>query len=135
MATKKSRKSASASKSSASKKSARKSARKSQARATQDRPASKAYAYETRIPIIADALKTDHGGSATVAELFETLHTSKDGEFATTRRVAATLRYDGRQDVPTFERSGGMVTLRKRNRVASKSKSGNVSRKKTRAAK
>ena len=126
MATKKSRKSAS--------KSASKSKRKS-AQASQSRPANKAYAYSDRVPIIADALKTDHGGSATVAELFETLHTSKDGEFATTRRVAATLRYDARQDVPTFERNGSAVVLRKRNRVTSKSKSGNVSRKRTRAAK
>ena len=125
MATK--RKSASASKSSASK--------RKTAHASQSRPANKAFAYSDRVPIIADALKTDHGGSATVSELFETLHTSKDGEFATTRRVAATLRYDARQDSPTFERSGGMVVLRKRNRAASKSKSGDVSRKKTRAAK
>ena len=123
MATKKSRKSA-------SKKSARRSAQASQAR-----PANKAFAYSDRVPIIADALKTDHGGSATVAELFETLHTSKDGEFATTRRVAATLRYDSRSDAPTFERVGGMVTLRKHNRATSKRKSGGVSRKRTRAAK
>ena len=126
MATKSNRKSASKSS---------KSSKRRSAQASQSRPANKAFAYSDRVPIIADALKTDHGGSASVSELFETLHTSRDGEFATVRRVAATLRFDGRSDAPIFERVGGMVTLRKRNRATSKRKSGNVSRKRTRAAK
>ncbi len=126
MATAKSRKSASKS---------RKSGTRPRAQAAQARPANKAFAYADRIPILRDVLQNEHAGSATVAELFKTVKTGKSGEFATERRVAATLRYDARADAPAFERDGTTVTLRKRNRAASKRKSGNVSRKKTRAAK
>lgn len=91
-----------------------------------------AHAYAERVPIVADEL-ADVGGSATVKELFKALSTGKTGLFATERRVAATVRYDGRQDAPMFERNNGSVTLRKRQRTA-KRKSGTVSRKRTRSA-
>lgn len=96
-----------------------------------------AHAYAERVPIMRDEL-ADNGGAATVKELFKALKTSPTGLFATERRVAATFRFDQRQDAPIFERNAGMIVLRKRQRVAAGSKrngkSGAVSRKRTRKA-
>jgi len=97
-----------------------------------------AHAYAERVPIMADELR-HVGGSATVKELFNALETGKAGLFGTARRVAATFRYDQRQQSPVFDRgAGNVITLRKRQRTASggKSKRGNgrVSTKRTRSA-
>lgn len=96
-----------------------------------------AHAYAERIPVMADEL-ADNGGAATVKELFKALRTSPTGLFATERRVAATFRYDQRQDAPIFDRDNGAITLRKRQRVAAGSKrqrsNGKTSRKRTRTA-
>jgi phage antirepressor YoqD-like protein len=118
-------------------KSARKSERKPKRSAKRERQLEHterngAHAYAERVPIIADQL-ADDGGSATVKELFKALSTGKTGLFATERRVAAAIRYDGRQMTPMFEHVNGAVTLRKRQRTAKRSKP-TVSRKRTRSA-
>jgi hypothetical protein len=90
-----------------------------------------AHAYAERVPIMRDEL-ADGGGTATVKELFKALKTSPTGLFATERRVAATYRYDQRQESPIFDRSNGSITLRKRS--TRKPSTGTVSRKRTRKA-
>ena len=102
------------------KKSATKSKRgKSKAQAVQDRPARKAYGYSDRVPAVRDAVRS-LGGSATVAELHAELFDGDDGQFATPRRVAATVRAQ-RGDDATLENVGGVIKLIKRaKRVASK---------------
>lgn len=53
------------------------------------------FSYESRIPIIADCLKEEFGGSATRDQLFAKLRT-KAGEFNKPRRIDATRRADKR---------------------------------------
>ncbi len=91
-----------------------------------------AHAYAERVPIMRDEL-ADNGGAATVKELFKALKTSPTGLFATVRRVAATYRYDQRQESPIFDRDNGSITLRKRASKLNRA-SGDVSRKRTRTA-
>lgn len=100
----------------ADKRKSRKSTKRT-AKPTSAKRSSEAYAYSDRIPMIADVLKTDFGGSATVAELYKKLRT-KSGEFNKERRVAATLRYDKREngDGSVFVRDGKSVTLRVKSR-------------------
>lgn len=69
-----------------------------------------AHSYADRVPLIADKIR-ELGGSATVAQLFEHLATGPDGLFATPRRIAATVRWDMRQDLPIFERDGETIRL------------------------
>ena len=89
------------------------------AKAVQDRPARKAYGYSDRVPAVRDAVRS-LGGSATVAELHAELFDGDDGQFATPRRVAATVRAQ-RGDDATLENVGGVIKLIKRaKRVASK---------------
>ena len=124
MATKKSRKT-SASKS-------RKSGKSDKSRATQARPATQAFSYAGRIPVIRDAVKS-LGGSARIAELFEEIGTGKDGEFATPRRIAAAIRHQPDDAPPVLQNVGGVVSLVKR--AAKTAKRATVNRKRTRAAK
>lgn len=91
--------------------------RRNGAKPTSAKRSSEAYAYSDRIPMIADVLKTDFGGTATVSELFKKLKT-RSGEFNKERRVSATLRYDKREngDASMFVRDGKSVTLRAKSR-------------------
>ena len=93
------------------------------AKPTSAKRSTNAFAYSDRIPMISDVLKTDFDGSATVVQLFAKLRT-KSGEFDKERRVAATLRYDKREngDASVFVRNGKQIEFRKRTR--SKIKSG-----------
>ena len=115
-------------------KSADKSDRKSKSssRATQARPATQAFSYAGRVPVLRDAVKS-LGGSATVAELFAEVGTGADGEFATPRRIAATIRHQPDDAPPVLQNVGGVVSLVKRARK--QEKRATVSRKRTRAAK
>ena len=115
-------------------KSADKSDRKSKSssRATQARPATQAFSYAGRIPVIRDAVKS-LGGSARIAELFEEIGTGKDGEFATPRRIAAAIRHQPDDAPPVLQNVGGVVSLVKR--AAKTAKRATVNRKRTRAAK
>ncbi len=89
------------------------------AKAVQDRPARKAFAYGDRVTPIKDALRS-LGGSASVSELHEILYDGESGQFATPRRVAATVRAQRGSDA-TLENVGGVIKLIKRaRRVASK---------------
>ncbi len=106
---------------------------KRSAKATSTRRSSDSYAYSDRIPMIADVLRVDFNGSATVAELYKKLKT-RSGEFNKERRVAATLRYDKREngDHSIFKRDGKLVTLRSRKRSsASKLRKSSEQRKRT----
>lgn len=105
-----------------------KTTKRGKAKATQDRPARKAFAYGERVAPVVDAVKS-LGGSASVAELFETLYDGDDGQFATQRRVAATVRAQRGNDAK-LENVGGVIKLIKRSRKVTKRQS--VSRKKTR---
>lgn len=97
----------------------RTSKRAATAKAVQDRPARKAFAYSDRVAPIRDAVRS-LGGSASVAELHEILYDGESGQFATPRRVAATVRAQ-RGDDATLESVGGVIKLIKRaKRVASK---------------
>lgn len=71
------------------------------------------FAYGVRIPIIADTLRSDFGGSAPEPELFKVLKT-KHGEFNKPRRIAATVRYDKRTngDKSVLVRDGRNIVLR-----------------------
>ncbi len=71
------------------------------------------FAYGIRIPIIADTLRSDFGGSADESELFKLLKT-KHGEFNKPRRIAATVRYDKRTngDKSVLVRDGRNIVLR-----------------------
>ena len=59
--------------------------------------------YEERVPLI-EAVLRRLGRAATVAELCDEL--KGDGRFGTPRRIAATFRYDQRQQQPVFVREG-----------------------------
>ena len=106
--------------------------KKSSSRATQARPATQAFSYAGRVPVLRDAIKS-LGGSATVAELFAIVGTGTDGEFATMRRIAATIRHQPDDAPPVLQNVGGVVSLVKR--AAKTTKRATVSRKRTRAAK
>lgn len=109
---------------------------KKSARAVQDRPARKAFAYSDRVTILADALKEECGGDASLSELFDVVQTGDSGMFATPRRVSATYRQNVRHlpeaDQP-FTFDGRRFHIAKRNRKSRKT--ANVSRKRTRSAK
>lgn len=91
-----------------------------------------AYAYDERVPIIADELRQRPQRSATVAELFESLESA---QFRTPRRVAATFRADQRSDDPMFAHgeTANTWTLRKRSRNGAGKPKSKISRKRTRA--
>lgn len=98
------------------KSSASKTARKRQRLLEQHVERNGAHAYAERIPIIADVLK-ENGRGMTVKEIFAEVKTGPAGLFGKERRVAATFRYDQRQETPVFERgAGNMITVRKRPR-------------------
>ena len=59
--------------------------------------------YEERVPVI-EAVLRRLGRAATVPELYDEL--KRDGRFGTPRRIAATFRYDQRQQQPVFVREG-----------------------------
>jgi bifunctional DNA-binding transcriptional regulator/antitoxin component of YhaV-PrlF toxin-antitoxin module len=66
--------------------------------------------YKERVPII-EAVLRRLGGPATVAELYTEL--KDDLKFGTSRRIAATFRYDQRQPQPVFVREGkNLIALR-----------------------
>lgn len=100
-----------------------KTARKTESkpRAASTNRSTNAYAYSDRVPIIADTLRVDFDGKATVAELFGVLNTRGAGEFDTERRVAATVRYDKREngDQSVLVRDGSAVALRSKRAVKS----------------
>lgn len=90
------------------------------AKAVQDRPARKAFSYSEREAPVVAAVKS-LGGSASVTELHEILYDGESGQFATPRRIAATVRAQRGSDA-TLENVGGVIKLIKRaKRVASKS--------------
>lgn len=99
----------------------------------QDRPAHKAFAYSERVAPMVTALK-ELGGSATKAELFEALYDGDDGQFATERRIPATLRQhpDARALITN---AGGVYSLVKRSRRVAKKNGVKRSRKAARSGK
>ena len=91
-----------------------KPARTHQTKAASTNRSTNAYAYSDRVPIMADVLRVDFDGEATISELFGVLDTRGDGEFDTERRVAATARFDKRVngDLSVFVRNGAKLALR-----------------------
>jgi len=87
------------------------------------------FAYSDRIPKIVAALARRKDKRATIADLFAVLKTGKTGQFGTERRVAATVRYDARNE-RILARDGAYVLLRT---PKSQTRNGSVSRKRTRA--
>ncbi len=88
--------------------------------AVQQRPARKAYSYAEREAVVEAGIKS-LGGSAVLNELFEEIGTDDDGQFATPRRIAATVRAQ-RGDGARVQNVGGVYSLVKRSRkVAAKS--------------
>ncbi len=89
------------------------------AKAVQARPAQSSYSYAGRESAVVAAVKS-LGGSATVAELFDECGTDLSGDFATPRRIAATVRAM-RGEAAMLQNVGGVVSLTKRGkRVATK---------------
>ena len=80
---------------------------------TSTQRSSDSYSYSDRVPIIADTLRSDFDGAATIERLFTALRT-KSGEFNKPRRIAATFRYDKRTngDKSVLVRVGGELQLR-----------------------
>ena len=80
---------------------------------TSTQRSSDSYSYSDRVPIIADTLRSDFDGAATIDALYAKLRT-KSGEFNKARRIAATFRYDRRTngDKSVLVRVGGELQLR-----------------------
>lgn len=86
----------------------------------QDRPAHKAFAYSGRVEPMVKALR-ELGGSATKSELFEALYDGDDGQFATERRIPATLRQNASARAVIANNSGVYSLIKRSRRVAKKS--------------
>ena len=80
---------------------------------TSTQRSSESYSYAERIPIIADTLRSDFDGAATIERLHAKLRMTS-GEFNKARRIAATFRYDRRTngDKSVLVRVGGELQLR-----------------------
>ena len=77
-----------------------------------------AHRYSDRVEVIAEKIR-EFGDSATISELYDALATGPTGLFATPRRIAASIRWDMRQEAPLFEREGNTIRLTAREAPAS----------------
>lgn len=98
--------------------------------ATRESASAPAFAYDDRVPVMADALRK-LGGSATAAELFKIV---KSAQFLKLRRIPATIRQSAAAKA-MFENTGGVITFRKSARNGKTAKRSTVSKRETARAK